>query len=78
MLLTGLLLPRTAAPPPAPFLPRPQAHVRLIDALYALGRFSEADAALGAAVALDPSFTRQPEYKVGSFDGTLAPLRTCG
>ncbi|KIY97389.1 hypothetical protein MNEG_10572 [Monoraphidium neglectum] len=41
-----------------------KAHVRLIDALYALGRFSEADAALGAAVALDPSFTRQPEYKL--------------
>jgi hypothetical protein len=42
----------------------PQAHVRLIDSLYALGRLAEAADALDAAVARDPSFTSTPEHRV--------------
>ncbi|KAI8468263.1 MAG: hypothetical protein J3K34DRAFT_427668 [Monoraphidium minutum] len=41
-----------------------KAHVRLIDSYYALGRFSDADAALSAALAADASFAQQPEYKM--------------
>ncbi|GBF88326.1 hypothetical protein Rsub_01038 [Raphidocelis subcapitata] len=41
-----------------------KAHVRLVDALYALGRYGEAEAAVEAAVASDASFAALPEYKV--------------
>ncbi len=42
----------------------PQAPLRLIDAYYALGRFTDAAAALDAAVAHHPRFQQLPEYKV--------------
>mmetsp|Transcript_7522 Transcript_7522/g.19304 ORF Transcript_7522/g.19304 Transcript_7522/m.19304 type:complete len:255 (+) Transcript_7522:123-887(+) len=40
------------------------AHVRKIDALFALERFAEAEAALEDAVAAVPTYTRTPEYKM--------------
>eukprot|EP00879_Flechtneria_rotunda_P024747 GHRR01026254.1.p1 GENE.GHRR01026254.1~~GHRR01026254.1.p1 ORF type:complete len:195 (+),score=71.07 GHRR01026254.1:454-1038(+) len=40
------------------------AYVRLIDALYACGRYSEAAVALQVAVRQDPGFKTVPEYKV--------------
>jgi tetratricopeptide (TPR) repeat protein len=39
------------------------AHVRLIDCLYAVGRYQQAAAALEAAVAADGSFKAIPEFK---------------
>ncbi len=38
--------------------------MRLIDALYALGRYSDAEAAADAAVAADRSFAALPEFKM--------------
>lgn len=40
------------------------AAIRQVDALYALGRFEEAAAAVAAAVQRDAAFRAQPEYKV--------------
>jgi hypothetical protein len=53
-------------PPRAPLGPTlcAQAHVRLIDALYASGQYAEAEVALGAAVASDPAFKGLQEYKM--------------
>jgi hypothetical protein len=45
-------------------VPIVQAHIRLIDALYALGRYKDVAAALAAAEAKDASFRSLPEYKV--------------
>jgi hypothetical protein len=41
-----------------------QAHIRRIDALYALGRFKDVAAAVAEAEAKEPSFRFLPEYKV--------------
>ncbi len=41
-----------------------QAHVRVIDALYALGQFDEASAALRAALTADPGFSDCPDYGI--------------
>jgi hypothetical protein len=40
--------------------------VRLIDCLYALGRYQQAAAAVGAAVAADGGFKAIPEFKVST------------
>ena len=40
-----------------------QAHVRLVDALYATGAFAEAADALRRAVDADPGFRQIPEFK---------------
>lgn len=40
------------------------AYVRMIDALYALGRYKDVAAALQAAVESDAGFKALPEYKV--------------
>jgi hypothetical protein len=44
--------------------PYVQAHIRKIDALYALKLTPQAAAALKEAVALHPRFTETSEYKV--------------
>jgi hypothetical protein len=41
-----------------------QAYIRLIDALYALGRFKDVAAVMAEAEAKDASFKALPEYKV--------------
>lgn len=41
-----------------------QAYVRLVDALYASGKFQEAAAVLSDTVAKDHTFKAIPEYKV--------------
>jgi tetratricopeptide (TPR) repeat protein len=38
--------------------------VRVIDALYALGQFDEASAALRAALTADPGFSDCPDYGI--------------
>lgn len=43
-----------------------QAHIRLVDSLYSLGRFREAGQALGAAAAADASFRQLPEYHLAA------------
>eukprot|EP00877_Chromochloris_zofingiensis_P001400 jgi/Chrzof1/11260/Cz05g29230.t1 len=40
------------------------AHVRLIDAFYAVGRYAEAAQALDTATSIDPGFKSIPEYKM--------------